>query len=243
MGSPSAARLLNAAEEGELNPSRRPTHLIRALWRLVSRAHSLPCRASLRGRAHAALEPHGAGRPGPARRSRGPGSPAAFSTFFPLLSHRDVPCQSLHPSPGRARGPAWLRAGWHPQCRGNLGLGWNSCCPLGQSWARSHAVSAPSTATPSTQDPAGSSFRPEQPGDGVCILRHRRCVQPRSPPAASCLGSRRPTLSKSAAVLPATSPCWEPARPLLGVTCAAPRPHRARQEPQPPGTGCWQKRP
>lgn len=101
------------------------------MGRLVSRAHSLPRRASLRGRAHAALEPHGAGRPGPARRSRGPGSPAAFSTFFPLLSHRDVPCQSLHPSPGRARGPAWLCAEWHPPVPGKFGVGVEFLLPRG----------------------------------------------------------------------------------------------------------------
>lgn len=49
--------------------------------------------------------------------------------------------------------------------------------------------------------------------------------------ATFCLGSQHLTLSKSTAVLPATSPCWEPAQPRLGPPASLIHSHRLQAQP------------
>lgn len=90
-----AAWLLNAAEEGKLNLSRRPTHLIRA-FAVPRQQGALTAPAERRCAQHGA---RGTGawpcwQAWPCLHLTWHGGRAAFSTFLPALSHRHLRCQN-----------------------------------------------------------------------------------------------------------------------------------------------------
>lgn len=152
-----AMQLLNAAEEDKLNPSQRPTHIMRPSA-ASSAEHSQPtehgCMAwRTRHGSHTALA--------------GPALPAAHVARWPsCIFHIPPTSESLRwplpkpsPSLGHASIPMWLHA---------LGQGRDPATPWNRPSPHSHACQEPC-------GEQGSSLSPEQPGDGVCTLCHPCC--------------------------------------------------------------------
>lgn len=188
-----AARLLHAAEEGKPNPSWRPTHLIRAF--AAPRQQGALTAPAERRCAQRGARGDGA-RPcwqaWPCLHLTWRGGRAAFSTFLPALSHRHLRCQKPLPAPGRAGSLCRLQQPRVAPCKA-MGacpcadpLG---CPPLPQGWVshpgpQQRRASAPAlpresfgTGGPALRREPGSTppcpLRPKQPGEGVCVLRHR----------------------------------------------------------------------
>lgn len=197
-----AMRLLNAAEEGELNPSQRPTHIMRPSA-ASSAERSQPaehgCMAwRTRHSSHTAL----AGLALPATHVA-----RWLSCIFhipPTPESLSWPLPKPSPSLGRASSPMWL----HALGQGGIplphGIDLHPTAMHAKDLARDKGA-------PFALSSLGLGFAPS------AILA-----------AAFCLGSRHLTLSKSTAVLPATSPCWEPARPCSRPLASLMHSHRAR---------------
>lgn len=218
--------LLNAAEEGELNPSPRPTHLIRACWRcLVSRVPSLPqpsvAAQSLAVLAGLALPaPHVAPQPGcishiPASsESPAPPLPKPLPVPGPAASSCWLWCQCMAPCNTMGTVPMRMLQAAQPCPRAGFPI-------LDHSRANGSAMpwgcfSASCWELESTHP---CTLCPMQPMERFCIL-HQCFPAPGTASLTSCCllpGSLWClTLSKSTVVLPATSPCWQPVCPALG---------------------------